>query len=1130
MSKPNPASPALSTSDADFTSALAQIGAEIDHQPLRSSALARIMRETFHGSDAGGAWDWRIAYDLMQAAAIQVVLRGDGAAGDFAAAKLLASRLLTETRRSEQQIRLQQFSTPLPFAALVLRAAAIRKGETVLEPSAGTGALAAFAARAGATLLLNDIDPFRQCLLRALFGGDVTGHDGEHIDDLLQTPVLPDVVVMNPPFASSVDRSRDKHIAAKHLIGAAKRLAPGGRLVAIMPPGFTPERDAAHWSRACGLLTPRLALTMPGQVYRKLGTSVETQLMVFDKVQEDGEMIRAAVQDLEEVLPFVDAVAATRTEMRPVQRAAAIPHTRSSVPSSAPRKAAAAPVAPSKPRAKAVVPLSFTSLQTPRDNTPISDIYARYRPQRIEIASAQEHPTPLVESIAMASVAPPMPSNTGSDDLRLPAKLIEEGHLSEAQLETIIMAHDAHGRDLPGRFTIDYDQTKLTRADDDQDARAYRLGYFLGDGTGCGKGRECAGLILVNWLAGRRKAIWVSKSATLIEDAIRDWTDLGGSPADIQPLSKWKSDQPVPMGDGILFVTYATLRSAGKCGTTRLSQILEWMGAEFEGVLAFDEAHAMQNAAGSEQGRGVKPSQQGLAGLRLQLAAPRARVFYISATGATSVHNLAYAARLGLWGQGPEYPFPSRESFVSAMEAGGVAAMEVVARDLKTLGLYTARALSFDGVEYDVLEHALTPAQIEIYDAYAGAFRTLCAAAHNVRNREDAIMRRNAAPSLLFGDLRATSFTLSLLGLGSEGIEPGEQVRVTFPSRGSISCCRNADLFERLSLGFEIGLGVVVGRVETDMSQPASDDGDVDARRDEVDGRCVSEAVRRHMLRTKRGCRFRRRRDVGRQLVPHARGSQWFAVAIDEDALIGCARLPLQQFLQQRHSFRPERADTFLSALSVKTHAIRCFEPDRLGTEIERLLDACTTIIEQRQQHMVSHPFDRRSVRLREDGLDLSRFKVAGCGRGFALERDREDLGALGDIFGALVRHEAEEAADRGKPTVARADRALATMLSMVEERAHLAGGDVRQGDPCDTNAVSLRDEPEQQPPSVPIGLDGMDRGAALFCQPFLEEGPQQFGERIGRFHDSASPLRQGAPTARNRSLASCSRSCVTVM
>ena len=33
------------------------------------------MRETFHGSDAGGAWDWRMAYDLMQAAAVQALLR-----------------------------------------------------------------------------------------------------------------------------------------------------------------------------------------------------------------------------------------------------------------------------------------------------------------------------------------------------------------------------------------------------------------------------------------------------------------------------------------------------------------------------------------------------------------------------------------------------------------------------------------------------------------------------------------------------------------------------------------------------------------------------------------------------------------------------------------------------------------------------------------------------------------------------------------------------------------------------------------------------------------------------------------------------------------------------------------------
>ena len=59
------------------------------------------------------------------------------------------------------------------------------------------------------------------------------------------------------------------------------------------------------------------------------------------------------------------------------------------------------------------------------------------------------------------------------------------------------------------------------------------------------------------------------------------------------------------------------------------------------------------------------------------------------------------------------------------MEAGGVAAMEVVARDLKALGLYQARALAYDGIEVDILEHPLSPEQRRIYDAYAGAFKVI---------------------------------------------------------------------------------------------------------------------------------------------------------------------------------------------------------------------------------------------------------------------------------------------------------------------------------------------------------------------------------------------------------------------
>ena len=205
--------------------------------------------------------------------------------------------------------------------------------------------------------------------------------------------------------------------------------------------------------------------------------------------------------------------------------------------------------------------------------------------------------------------------------------------------------------------------------------------------------------------------------------------------------------------EGILFTTYATLRSSEREGKpSRLTQITDWLGAapgdgkRFDGVIVFDESHAMANAAGDKTERGERAaSQQGLAGLRLQHALPDARIVYVSATGATTVENLAYAQRLGLWGAdaGPETdsaahdpaetpsraeagaPFATRTQFVAAMQQGGIAAMEVLARDLKALGLYAARSLSYEGVEVEMLEHRLTPGQIRIYDAYAGAFQII---------------------------------------------------------------------------------------------------------------------------------------------------------------------------------------------------------------------------------------------------------------------------------------------------------------------------------------------------------------------------------------------------------------------
>ena len=109
------------------------------------------------------------------------LMRREAGAGPGSAAAMLAMLETlaalepSQTRRSEEQLALQQFSTPLPLAYAALQAAAIRPGDIVLEPSAGTGMLAVMAecalgkrgdgARSGNPLHLNEIAAVRAGLL-----------------------------------------------------------------------------------------------------------------------------------------------------------------------------------------------------------------------------------------------------------------------------------------------------------------------------------------------------------------------------------------------------------------------------------------------------------------------------------------------------------------------------------------------------------------------------------------------------------------------------------------------------------------------------------------------------------------------------------------------------------------------------------------------------------------------------------------------------------------------------------------------------------------------------------------------------------------------------------------------------
>jgi predicted RNA methylase len=785
-------------------------GERVDAPILRAA-----MEAAFDASDTSGAWGWKAAYDACEAATV-LFLRKYGKplfrkaaspAARLAALSKITGLLPTHTRRSEESQAMQQFSTPTPLGLAAMTAAAITLTDIVLEPSAGTGLLAILAEISGGTLLLNELADTRADLLASLFPAvTIIRFDAAQIDDHLAPGAIPSVVLMNPPFSALANVSgRVADAAYRHIASALARLADGGRLVAITGANFGPDLPA--WRDAFVRLQERgtivFTAAIDGSVYAKHGTSIDTRLTVIDKCPAaDPALFPASAgiaPDVATLLGWIERQVPARLAVaRPAAVALAEPQAPRTVRGYLARAAAARParLASIEPEG---VELAYETVDwTPPEGARLTDaIYEEYTLQSIRVSGAQPHPTKLVQSAAMASVAPPKPSYRPM----LPANIVANGLLSDAQLETIIYAGEAHDEFLAGSWTVDETFDLVSAAPEGAGgAVRFRRGFMLGDGTGAGKGRQSAGIILDNWLRGRRKAVWISKSDKLLEDAQRDVAALGMERLLVSPLSRFPQGKPITLPEGILFTTYATLRSDDRGEkVSRVRQIVDWLGSDWDGVLIFDESHAMQNAGGGKGERGdVAPSQQGRAGLRLQHALPNARVVYVSATGATTVHNLAYAQRLGLWG-GEDFPFATRAEFVTAIEDGGVAAMEVLARDLRALGLYAARSLSYDGVEYELVEHPLTAEQRRIYDAYAEAFAVIhnhldaAMEAANITGSDGTLNRQaksaarsafESAKQRFFGHLLTSMKTPTLIRSIERDLEDGHAAVVQIVSTG----------------------------------------------------------------------------------------------------------------------------------------------------------------------------------------------------------------------------------------------------------------------------------------------------------------------------------------------------------
>jgi hypothetical protein len=734
-----------------------QSGESFDNPKL--SAMAD---KAFGGTKLEGKYTSRDAYDALEAAVNKSILEKGKKFLEtdpkeaLAAIRKSLAKLPRQTDRTKEQEEFQQFSTPPTQSFVVAKAADIKPDDVVLEPSAGTGDLAVWAKATGAKVYTNELSKRREGLLKYL-GFDTTNVDAEILNDVLPENIKPTKVVMNPPFSATAGRvkANKTEYGARHIESALKRLQDGGRLVGIVGEGMALDRVTfgKWWKDIASKYNVRANIGIPGEEYGKYGTTFGNQLIIIDKNgptpganygEQLNNIIKGKAASLEEALDLIKKVPYVKPESSVVGKPAASISVGAGKPGAKATGGAtggistggsgggggqvkagggAANVPPSQPKPKPVTVAATggeskpgeivapgtggpvqggggpapdvaaarieTQKQTTQRQTEESGNFVQYKPSKLKGAKPHEG---LVESASMAAVEPPDIKYSP----KIPQELIEKGKISDAQLETICYAGQRH------------EQTLL-------DGR--RAGYFIGDGTGVGKGREIAAIILDNWNRGRKKALWVSVSSDLKQDAFRDLKDVDAAHIPIELINDFSGKVDITMPEGIIFTTYSSFSRP-----ERLKQVEAWLGKD--GLVIFDESHKAKNFIGA--GPGSQGTQTGAAvvGIQNDDAMKDLRVLYVSATGATDVRNMAYMTRLGLWGEGTAFPGGFGD-FLGKIENGGVGAMEMVARDLKALGMYNSRVISYKGVEYGETKHPLNDKQIDMYDAVARLWQSI---------------------------------------------------------------------------------------------------------------------------------------------------------------------------------------------------------------------------------------------------------------------------------------------------------------------------------------------------------------------------------------------------------------------
>lgn len=169
------------------------------------------------------------------------------------------------------------FPTPEPLGYKMVEWAGLGEGDSVLEPSAGHGAIARYVPK---TNEMVSIEPSQSLFTKLQLKAGGLGR--KFLNNTFENYALSnkhDVIVMNPPFGKA------GALAIQHIDKAFKHLDEGGRIVAIIPRGST-DKKFDKWYGEQKNIAMRAEVNLPDIVFQQAGTRVTCRVVVLDKISD----------------------------------------------------------------------------------------------------------------------------------------------------------------------------------------------------------------------------------------------------------------------------------------------------------------------------------------------------------------------------------------------------------------------------------------------------------------------------------------------------------------------------------------------------------------------------------------------------------------------------------------------------------------------------------------------------------------------------------------------------------------------------------------------------------------------------------------------------------------------------